>query len=88
MLALVLASVLLAQATAPPVRAGDPVPDAAAAKPKHDTVKNAVGNVKATTGEPIPCLPGPCPGKAVSDPIPGVDTPSPGPHGDDKPKPK
>jgi hypothetical protein len=35
-----------------------------AAKPKHDTVKNAIGNVKA-----------------ASDPIPGVDTPSPGPHG-------
>lgn len=72
----------------PPVRAGDPIPGVPntateAAKPKHDTVKNAVGNVKAVVAEPPPCTPSPCKAASASDPIPGVDDARPTPQ---KPK--
>jgi hypothetical protein len=62
---------------------GEPIPGipgtADAAKYKHDTAKNAVGNVRAVAGDPIPGMPptpSPRPPAAASDPIPGVETPT------------
>jgi hypothetical protein len=83
-----LAMALLLQAATPPVKSGDPIPGVPntateAAKPKHDTVKNAVGNVKAVVAEPVPCTPSPCKAASASDPIPGVDDARPTPQ---KPK--
>jgi hypothetical protein len=60
-LALAFAAALLAQAATPaPKTAGDPIPGllgmpgTSVTKPKHDTVKNSIGNTHAEAADPIP----------------------------------